>query len=80
MINKASSALVAVELFDKFISLYQGRITQISGPYLTLTEGRSSLPGYIVTGSIIIEEGEKTTTIGDKLITGVNTTGVKLNG
>ena len=80
-INRASSPLVAIDLFDEFISLYQGRIIQISGPYLTLTESRSSLPGYIVTGSVIIEDGEeKTTTLGDKLITGVNTTGVKLNG
>ena len=59
MFNKASSAFEAAELFDKFISLYQGRITQISGPYLTLTEGRSSLPDYIVSGSVIIEDGEK---------------------
>lgn len=57
MINKASSALVAVELFDRFLSLYQGKITQVSGPHLTLSEGRSSLPDYVVTGSIIIEEG-----------------------
>lgn len=60
MINKASSALVAVELFDKFLSLYQGKIIQISGPHLTLSEGRSSLPDYIVSGAIIIEdEGNK---------------------
>lgn len=60
MVNKAASAVTAVELFDRFLSLYEGKIIQISGPFLTLTEGHSSLPDYIVTGSIIIEEGGNT--------------------
>jgi hypothetical protein len=59
MINEASSIGRACELFGNFLSLYQGKIIQISGPYVTPTEGRSSLPDYIVSGSIIIEEGEK---------------------
>lgn len=80
MIKETSTIIKAAELFDHFLSYYQGKIIQISGPFITPTEGRSSLPDYIVSGSVVIEDEEKTTTIGDKLITGVNTTGVKLNG
>ena len=57
IIKETHSVATAVELFDHFLSLYQGKIIQISGPYLTLTEGRSALPDYIVSGSIVIEEG-----------------------
>lgn len=58
MINEAPSAGRAVEIFDRFLSLYQGRIIQISGPFISLVEGRSALPYYIVSGSIIVEDGE----------------------
>lgn len=60
MIKETSSVDRATELVDRFISLYNGKIAQISGPYITPTEGRSSLPDYIVSVSIIIEDGEKT--------------------
>mgnify|MGYP003300663325 CR=1 FL=1 len=58
MIKETSSVVRATELFDRFLSLYQGKIVQISGPFISLVEGRSSLPDYIVSGSVIIEEGE----------------------
>lgn len=59
MIKDASTIVKAAELFDRFLSIYQGKIVQISGPFISLVEGRSSLPDYIVSGSIIIEDGEK---------------------
>ena len=58
MIQEAPSIGRACELFGKFLALYQGKIIQVSGPFITPAEGRSSLPDYIVSGSIIIEEGE----------------------
>lgn len=57
LINEASSVGRARELFDHFLSYYQGKIVQISGPFITPTEGRSSLPDYIISGSVIIEDG-----------------------
>jgi hypothetical protein len=59
MIKETQTIVKADEVFDRFLSLYQGKIVQVSGPYISLVEGRSSLPDYIVSGSIIIEEGEK---------------------
>lgn len=59
MIKEVSSTVAATELFDRFLSVCQGKIVQISGPYISLVEGRSALPDYIVSGSIIIEEGDK---------------------
>lgn len=58
MIKETSSVVRATELWGRFLSLYQGKIAQISGPFISLVEGRSSLPDYIVSGSVIIEEGE----------------------
>ena len=59
MIKETHSAAKADELFDRFLSLYQGKIINISGPFISLVEGRSALPDYIVSGSIIVEDGEK---------------------
>ena len=60
MIKETSTIVKATELFDRFLSIYQGKIIQISGPFIVPTEGRSALPDYIVSGSIIIEdEGNK---------------------
>lgn len=59
MIKETSTIIKATELWDRFLSLYQGKIVSVSGPFISLVEGRSSLPDYIVSGSVIIEEGEK---------------------
>ena len=59
MIKETSTIVKATELFDRFLSIYQGKIVQISGPFISLVEGRSALPDYIVSGSIIVEDGEK---------------------
>lgn len=60
MIAEASSTFRACELFDHFLSYYQGKVIQISGPFITPAEGRSGLPDYVVSGAIIIEdEGNK---------------------
>jgi hypothetical protein len=58
MIKEASSTVRASELFDHFISCHQGKIVSVSGPFISLAEGHSSLPDFIVSGSIIIEDGE----------------------
>lgn len=60
IIKETPTTIKAAELFDRFLSLYQGKIVQISGPFISLVEGRSGLPDYIVSGSVIIEDGEKT--------------------
>lgn len=59
MIKETQTIVEAAKLFDRFLSIYQGKIVQISGPFISLVEGRSALPDYIVSGSIIIEDGEK---------------------
>lgn len=60
MIKETSTIIKAEELFDRFLSLYAGKIVQISGPFISPVEGRSSLPDYVVSGSLIIEdEGNK---------------------
>lgn len=60
MIKETQTIVKAAELFDRFLSIYQGKIVEISGPFISLVEGRSALPDYIVSGSVIIEDGEKT--------------------
>lgn len=60
IIQEVSTVNKAVDSFDHFLSHYQGKIVSISGPFISLVEGRSSLPDYIISGSIIIEDGEKT--------------------
>lgn len=57
MIKETPSVIRATELWDRFLSIYQGKIVQTSGPFITPAEGRSGLPDYIVSGSIIIEDG-----------------------
>lgn len=60
MIKETSSTVRAAELWDRFISVNQGKIIQISGPYITPNEGHSALPDYVIAGSVIIEdEGNK---------------------
>lgn len=60
IVKETPSVIRAAELWDRFLSLYQGKIVQTSGPFISLVEGHSALPDYIVTGSIIIEdEGNK---------------------
>lgn len=56
-VEETSTVIKARELFGHFLSIYQGKIVQISGPFISLVEGRSSLPDYIVSGSIIVEDG-----------------------
>lgn len=58
MIKETSSVVRATELWDRFLSYCTGKVVQISGPFISLVEGRSSLPDYIVSGSIIIDDGE----------------------
>ena len=57
IIAKAPSIIRAREIFDNFLALYPGYVVQISGPFITPAEGRSGLPDYIVSGSIIIDDG-----------------------
>ena len=60
LINETSSTIKAMELWNYFLSHYTGKIVQVSGPFFSLTEGRSGLPDYIISGSVIIEdEGNK---------------------
>ena len=59
MIKETQTIVKAAEIFDHFLSLYEGKIIQVSGPFISLVEGRSALPDYIISGSIIIEDGEK---------------------
>lgn len=59
IIKETPSVIKATELWDRFLSIYQGKIVQISGPFISLAEGRSALPDYVISGSIIIEEGDK---------------------
>lgn len=58
MIKETPTVVKATELWGNFLSYYTGKIVQVSGPFISLVEGRSSLPDYIVSGSVIIEEGE----------------------
>lgn len=60
MIKETSSVVKATELWDNFLSYYTGKIAQISGPFISLVEGRSSLPDHIISGSVIIEDGTTT--------------------
>lgn len=59
IIKETPSVIKATELWDRFLSIYQGKIVQTSGPFISLAEGRSALPDYVISGSIIIEEGDK---------------------
>ena len=60
ILKEVPSTGKAIEYWNYFISLYIGKIVQVSGPFMSLKEGRSGLPDYILSGSIIIEdEGNK---------------------